>query len=90
MPEILINTEQVTKTGADFAKQADELHGLLGRARSQMSALESVWKGVRKTNTFNDWNSVQKNLDDAVLILQRTSEILKRAAADFEATDQAR
>jgi len=90
MTQILINTEQVTSTGNQFNAKAGELEALINNARSMMSSLEASWQGVRKTNTFNEWNSMQPNLKNAVETLQVTSRILKQAAADFEATDRTR
>ena len=90
MTQILINTEQVTNTGNQFNAKAGELEALINNARSLMNSLEACWQGVRKTNTFNEWNSMQPNLKNAVETLQVTSRILKQAAADFEATDRNR
>ena len=90
MTQILINTEQVTNTGNQFNAKAGELEALINNARSLMNSLEAGWQGVRKTNTFNEWNSMQPNLKNAVETLQVTSRILKQAAADFEATDRNR
>jgi len=90
MTQILITPEEVTNTGNQFNAKAGELQTLINNARTLMSNLESTFRGMRATNTFNEWNSMQPNLKNAVETLEVTSRILKQAAADFEAVDNKR
>lgn len=87
MVEIRINPDQVESTGNQFQTKRGELESLTSQAQSLMNSLQGVFTGQRATAIFNEWQSMQPNLKNAIQTLQMAGDLLKRAAADFRAAD---
>lgn len=90
MAEIRINPDQVESTGNQFNAKRGELDALTSQAQSLMNSLQGVFAGQRATAIFNEWNSMQPNLKNAIQTMQMASDLLKRAANDFRAADSAK
>ncbi len=90
MPQILVDPDQVDSTGTQFSTKRSDLESLINNAKTMMNNLQSSFKGTRATAIMNDWNGMQPNLTNAMTALQQASDLLKRAAADFRAADQAK
>jgi WXG100 family type VII secretion target len=86
---ILVNTEQVRMTGGEFLKKKAELEELLARARSQMDALQSEFKGMRATKIHQEWTDMIPGLQQAITNLEQAGNLLNRAATDFTQVDSA-
>jgi WXG100 family type VII secretion target len=90
MAEIRINPEQVESTGAQFQSKRGELESLVSAAQSLMNSLQGQFMGQRATAIFNEWNSMQPSLKNAIITLQSAGDLLKRAANDFRAADSSK
>ena len=87
---IRVDPEQVDSVSNQFASKRGELESLVSQAQSVMTNLQSGFTGKRATAIFNEWNGMQPNLKNAIESLQQASDLLRRAATDFRAADQAR
>ena len=87
MADIRINPDDVDSTGGQFGSKRGELEALVGQANKLMAMLQGAWTGNRAQKTFNEWETLKPSLTKAVQTLQRASELLKAAAADFRAAD---
>ncbi|MCW5873109.1 MAG: WXG100 family type VII secretion target [Anaerolineales bacterium] len=86
---ILVNTEQVRSTGAEFLRRRGELEELVNRAVAQMQQLESQFKGVRAARIQQEWQGMVPSLRNSIQNLEQAGNLLNRAATDFESVDNA-
>ena len=84
---ILVNTEQVKATGAEFLKKKAELDELLGRAKAQMEQLRSEFQGMRATKINDEWTQMIPTLQTSINNLEQAGNLLNRAATDFSSVD---
>lgn len=89
MAQIIVSPEELDSTGTQFNAKSQELQAMVQQANSLVQSTLANWKGQRSSKFSGDWESMKKNLEAAVQTLQQTSELLKRAAADFRAADTA-
>jgi WXG100 family type VII secretion target len=88
MTDIRINTGEVEGVSARFVKERGDLEALVGEARAQMNALEGGFRGRRAQKIFSEWGEMQPSLRNAVDVLQRAGDLLKRAATSFGQADE--
>ncbi|RME57024.1 hypothetical protein D6779_09550 [Candidatus Parcubacteria bacterium] len=89
MTRITIDTAQVTQVGVQFQAKSNELAALHQQAKSLMNSLQGQFMGNRANRIFGDWESMQPSLLNAIETLEIAGNLLKKAAADFAATDGA-
>jgi WXG100 family type VII secretion target len=87
MPQIRIDTEQVASTGQQFNSKRGELESLVNQSRSLMNNLQGQFTGRRATAIFNEWQTMQPNLTNAMQTLQQASDLLRRASTEFGQVD---
>lgn len=87
MAKIQIDPDQVESVSGQFSTKRGELDALIGQSNNLMKGLQGAWTGSRATKTFSEWESLRPNLQAAEETLQRASELLKAAAADFRSAD---
>ncbi|OQY91985.1 MAG: hypothetical protein B6D41_08700 [Chloroflexi bacterium UTCFX4] len=89
MAQIIVSPEELDSTGTQFNSKSQELQAMVQQANSLVQSTLAGWKGQRASKFSGDWEGMKKNLEAAVQTLQQTSELLKRAAADFRSADTA-
>ena len=89
MAQIIVSPEELDSTGTQFNSKSQELQAMVQQANGLVQNTLANWKGQRAGKFSGDWEGMKKNLEAAVQTLQQTSELLKRAAADFRAADTA-
>jgi len=87
MPVIRIDTAQVDSTGTQFLSKRGDLEGLVSQARSLMNSLQGQFTGHRASAIFAEWESMQPNLQAAIVTLQQAGDLLKRASQEFQIVD---
>jgi WXG100 family type VII secretion target len=90
MPLIRIDTAQVDSTGTQFLSKRGDLEGLVSQSRSMMNGLQGQFTGQRASAIFAEWESMQPNLQAAILTLQQAGDLLKKASQEFGIVDASR
>ena len=90
MTQIVVEPQQLADVGNQFQSKRGELETLIQQAKTYVNNLQGAWKGNRATTFFSNYASMEPNLKAAMETLQRTSELLKTASADFAQVDNIR
>jgi WXG100 family type VII secretion target len=90
MPVIRIDTAQIDSTGSQFFSKRSDLDGLVSQSRSLMKSLEGQFTGQRANAIFSEWESLQPNLQAAMVTLQQAGDLLKKASQEFAVVDSSR
>jgi WXG100 family type VII secretion target len=89
MPQIKVDPEEVKRVSRDVKSKKDTMEEAINRAKSMMTQLQPNFTGKRSKKIFDEWESIQVRLKDAILTFTQASDLLDRAGIDFEATDNA-
>ena len=89
MPQIRIDPEEVKRVSKDVKTKKDTMEDAINRAKNMMTQLQPNFTGKRSKRIFEEWESIQGKLKDAILTFTQASELLERAGIDFETTDNA-
>jgi|WetSurMetagenome_2_1015567.scaffolds.fasta_scaffold102494_3 WXG100 family type VII secretion target len=89
MPQIKVDPEEVKRVSRDVKSKKDTMEEAINRAKSMMTQLQPNFTGKRSKKIFDEWESIQVRLKDAILTFTQASDLLDRAGIDFETTDNA-
>ncbi len=89
MPQIIVSPEELSSVGAQLRQKTDEVELLIAQANSVTEAMLSNWRGNRAGKFSGDWLRMRSDLNSAIQVLHQASELLSRAAQDFQNADRA-
>lgn len=87
MGVIRIDPGVVQGTGTEFNNMSQEVAGLVNRAKTVMTDLQTQFTGTRATNIFREWGDMLPSLDAAIRSLESAGQLLSKAADDFSTVD---
>lgn len=84
MPDIGADTQAIKDAASKFASQSVQLADLIHNVKSDIDALEGLWKGPAHSqfvDLTNEWNIGARDIQDA---LDKVAEKVKNAGLGYE------